>query len=229
MNTNFFSNNITIIDDDGPQDIFGSVSRIQHNRNNRGGGGAAAQDIGGAPPAGDPPQTGGGSGGGGDVGEQIGNNSNFRRPGGFFGDNFVNPQNAYDQTNNTYARQPSFALSASGFNAIGYSIPANNQIVGIEVRVETALDTSDSSTFSVRLMDGSTELGNTKTSPALSTTDTVITLGGPTDTWGRSWSVAEINNLALRFTASIGFGNNLNIDEIQVRAYFQAAGGGADI
>jgi Concanavalin A-like lectin/glucanases superfamily len=209
---------VTSVDTNGTQTIFGSVSAIQHNRNNKGGGGSsAAQDIGGAPPAGNTPQTGGGSSGG----EQIGNDPNYRRPTANSG-SWSNPQNAYDQINDTYAQDNKAKLAS--FTNHDFGIAGANQIVGIEVKIEA--NGVASSNVSVQLSwNAGTSWTSSKTTPTLGLTDSVYTLGGDSDLWGRSWTPTELNNtnFVLRITDP-----NLQVyvDEIQVRVYYQATGGG---
>ena len=216
------STGVSIINSNVAQDISGSVLAIQHNRNNKSGALVAAVDIGGAPPAGDTPRTGGGGGGG----EQIGNDPNFRRPTSGLGGDWVEPQNAYDGNDNTYASY-TFNNSAQYFSNFGYVIPGNGQIVGIEVKIEARSDGAGDTEMGVSLSwnNGSNYTGLGEPG-ILTVTDTVYLLGGPEDTWGRAWTPSEINNnfqvrIIGSVNSSIGY-----VDEIQVRVYYQVTGGG---
>ncbi len=65
------------------------------------------------------------------------------------------------------------------------------------------------------------------TTGTLTTLDTVYSLGGPADTWGRSWTPAEIDNG--NFTIELignTDSNTVRVDAVQVKVSHQATGGG---
>jgi hypothetical protein len=222
-----------VISTDGStQDIFGSVDHIQHNRNNRGGGGGASSAIGTAAPAGNGIVTGGGSGGGGGDdaidtntgGGLIGNNPNFKRPTAASG-NWNSLSNAYDQTDGTYATTS--AANDADFTNYAYSILGTDAINGIEMRLEVSGTTAAGSIAVSLSWDGGTSWTATKNTATLSTTDTVLTVGGSVDTWGRAWIASELSNanFAVRLTGAPSE-NEIRVDAIQVRVHNQATGGG---
>ena len=77
----------------------------------------------------------------------------------------------------------------------GFTIPGGATITGIEVHIERNGSADTVSTLSVNLKkSGSTPVGTTKTSTAWPAADAVVTLGGPSDLWGTTWTDAEINS-----------------------------------
>jgi hypothetical protein len=78
----------------------------------------------------------------------------------------------------------------------GFSIPAGSTIDGIEVKIERygslVIDTS------IKLLNGDGAGGESaqdkSTGASWSSTDTVDSFGGSTDTWGETWSVSDINS-----------------------------------
>ncbi len=212
--------------------VNGSVNSVQHIRGNQGsggGGGSSQGSIGGDAPAGRSEEVGGGSGGGSAVdtntgGSTIGAEVGFNRPSANSG-SWNSAANAYDQTDGTYATTS--AADTHNYTNYSHSIPGSNEIVGIAVKLEVS-GTTDAGTIDVELSyDGGTSWTAAKTSPTLTTSDTVVTLGAPADLWGRAWTPTELNNtnFAIRVTGAPS-SNEIRIDEIQVRVYHQATGGG---
>jgi hypothetical protein len=223
---------VTAVDENGTQDIYGSVDSIQHHRNNKGGGGASSAAVGGAAPAGDGDVSGGDVDGGGTIdenpnpGEEIGNHPDFHWPSAHSG-YWTNAANAYDHTNGTYATTNTSNATTSYTNH-GFNVPGSNQITGIEVKLEISGSTA-AGTIGVQLSwDGGNTWTSTKTTATLTTSDKVVTLGGTSDTWGRAWSPANFSNanFAVRLTGNPS-SNTVKVDALQVRVYHQATGGGA--
>ena len=203
----------------------GSASYIQHIKGSGGGGGSASA-IGGAAPAGDGVRTGGGEGGGDadpDSGDSIGNEPGFNAPSSNSG-SFTNGGNAYS-SDGSYASAASTLTHTYG--AYGFVVPEANTIEGIEVKLEGSA-TTNAGTLSARLSwNNGSSYTSLKTTQTVSTTDAVYTLGGPSDTWGHTWTPAETANgvflLELTGTPS---GNTVRLDALQVKIYHQATGGG---
>jgi hypothetical protein len=224
MNVELRPSGVQTTNINGPQDTFGSVLRVQHNRNNRGGGGGSAQDIGGAPPEGDGDVGGGGQGGSDDEGQTIDNDPNFRRPSAHSG-SWANGANAYDGQNGTYATTDT--NNSSAWQNHNFGISSGNTIQGIEVRLELSA-TAAIGTVSVELSSNGGESWTTpKITPTLTTSDAVVTLGGPSDLWSGIWTVSSFSdaNFRVRLTGAPN-GNTIRVDEIQVRVYNQTGGGG---
>jgi hypothetical protein len=86
------------------------------------------------------------------------------------------------------------------FYDYGIAIPAGSAINGIEVRVDARADsTSGAPKMCVQLSwDGGVSWTAAKATGALTTSLATYTLGGATDTWGRSWSAASLANASFR-------------------------------
>ncbi len=86
------------------------------------------------------------------------------------------------------------------FYNYGFSLPGGASIQGIEVRVNGRVDsTSGSPKVCVQLSwDGGTTWTAAKTTGTLATAEASYTVGGAADTWGRTWSAAELGDGTLR-------------------------------
>jgi hypothetical protein len=86
------------------------------------------------------------------------------------------------------------------FSNYGFNIPAGSTIQGIEVKLNSKVDsTSGSPRFCVQLSwNGGTSWTTAVTSATLSTNETVYTLGGVTNTWGRTWSNTDFSDANFR-------------------------------
>jgi hypothetical protein len=86
------------------------------------------------------------------------------------------------------------------FSNYGFNIPAGAAIQGIEVKLNSRVDsTSGSPRFCVQLSwNGGSSWTSPVTSANLSTNETVYTVGGVTNTWGRAWSNADFTDANFR-------------------------------
>lgn len=82
----------------------------------------------------------------------------------------------------------------------GFSIPAGSTIQGIEVKLNSRVDsTSGSPRFCVQFSwDGGSSWTTAVTSATLSTAETMYILGGVTNTWGRTWTNTDFDNANFR-------------------------------
>lgn len=82
----------------------------------------------------------------------------------------------------------------------GFSVPAGSTIQGIEVKLNSRVDsTSGSPRFCVQLSwNGGSTWTTPITSATLSTAETMYILGGVTNTWGRTWTNTDFNNANFR-------------------------------
>jgi hypothetical protein len=223
LNFDLYPSGVSMLDADGGVVVNGSVDRIQHNRSeSRGGGGGSAAAVGGAAPAGDG-DVGGGTN---DGGEQIGEDPDFYWPSSEIGSWSGPPANAYDQLDGTYT-QTNMTVSQT-FNGFVHGVPESDSIEGIEVKLEVSGSTAAGSIGVELSWNSRSSFTSTGyTTGVLTTTDTVITLGSPTDLWGHSWMPSEVDgSFSVRVTGSPST-NNVRIDAIQVKVYHQASGGGA--
>jgi len=228
LNFNLYPAGLTIVDNVGMQSVSGTVRNVQHNRNNKGssggggsGGGFITAAIGEPAPPGQATTTGGTN----DGGQQIGDNPDFKRPTAHSG-GWSGGANAYDRVDGTYATDDSNATST--FTGHTFVVPGSNTITGIEVKLEVSGTTAAGSIGVELSYDGGNSWTAVKTTPTLTTIDTVVTLGGASDLWGRVWTQSEFSNanFAVRLTAN-SVSNTVQVDAIQVRVYHQAGGGGA--
>jgi hypothetical protein len=196
-----------------------ALSAIQHILSTPGG-----LSIGGSAPAGQGIVSGGGNSGG----QTIGSDPNFFPPttsGGSF-NQWTTPSSAY-ASDDTYATAATTGFRQD-YGGFGYSIPSGNTISGIEVKLELSGSTA-AGTVSVALSwDGGTSTTTVQTTGTLSGSDTVVTLGGASNTWGRSWAPSEFAdaNFKVRLVANPS-GNTVKVDAIQVNVHSNASGGGS--
>jgi hypothetical protein len=204
----------------------GGIGDLQHIRGGAGAGGGG-NAIGGAAPAGDGVRTGGGEGGGDEIdsnnGDSIGHEVGFNAP-STQGGSWTNGVNAYT-SDGAYTTANSSVTH--GYGSFGYSVPSNNQVTGIAVKIEASGSTA-AGTISVFLSwDGGSTFTDSKTTSVVGLTDAVFELGGQGDTWGRSWTPTEMNdgNLVVAITANPS-GNTIQVDAIQIKVFHQSTGGG---
>jgi hypothetical protein len=224
MNIWLYGEDITATDANGTHDFLGDVRRAQHSRKaTRSGGGGSSSNN--ANNIGDPAPPGDGvvEGGTNDGGEQINPPNDDYLPPTAHSGAWTNGANAYDNTDGTYATETDDNASTS-FQDHGFGIPSGNEITGIEVVLEASsiggLDNIDIDLS----WDGGTDWTVVKNTGTLPSTDTLYTLGGNADTWGRTWSPSDFSNtnFRVRVVARAGSpGMEVQIDEIQVRVYHQ--------
>lgn len=82
----------------------------------------------------------------------------------------------------------------------GFNIPAGSTIQGIEVKINSKVDsTTGSPKFCVELSwNGGASWTTAVSSATLSTAETMYILGGVTNTWGRTWTNTDFNNTNFR-------------------------------
>jgi hypothetical protein len=111
------------------------------------------------------------------------------------------------------------------FQNYGLSIPGSVVIQGIEVRLNSKVDsTSGSPRFCVQLSwDGGVTWTTSKTSATLATAETTYILGGVVDTWGRTWSASDFNdaNFRVRLTSvASNTSRDFSLDWVAVRVRY---------
>lgn len=116
----------------------------------------------------------------------------------------------------------------------GFSIPAGATINGIQANIErNGFDITD---LSIKLLNGDGAGGESaqdkSTGASWSSSDTVDSFGGSTDTWGETWSVSDVNssNFGIRIqcqdnTAGIPPAlGSAQIDHVEITVYYTASG-----
>ncbi len=143
-----------------------------------------------------------------------------------------NPSNAasFDGANATAGPVTTHTdyLVVTGF---GFSVPAGRVITGIEVQVyKNSDDPSKTKDHSVMIVKNGVIGGSVSEEKALSSSwqgqgvPSWVTYGGPYDTWGESWTDADINsgNFGLAFSAEqSGNGTpNISVDQVTIKVYY---------
>lgn len=111
------------------------------------------------------------------------------------------------------------------FSNYGISIPGSAVIQGIELRLNSKVDsTSGSPRFCVQLSwDGGATWTATKSTATLSTAETTYILGGVVDTWGRTWSASDFSdpNFRVRLTSvASNTSRDFSLDWVAVRVRY---------
>ena len=107
----------------------------------------------------------------------------------------------------------------------GASIPAGSTINGVEVRVDWWMDdVLGTNSMDIELSwDGGTSWTTAKSDTTATTTEHTFSLGGPADTWGRTWGASEFNDSNFRIrlnpTSSSGF-RDFYLDWVPVKVYY---------
>jgi hypothetical protein len=104
-------------------------------------------------------------------------------------------------------------------------VPGDCSISGIEVRLDWYLDSiSGTNSMSVELSwDGGASWTAVKTDSTESTSEHTWVLGGSTDTWGRSWTAAELSdaNFRVRLTSnSTSSSRDFRLDWVPINVYY---------
>jgi hypothetical protein len=85
------------------------------------------------------------------------------------------------------------------FRDFGVTVPAGATVLGIEVRLDARADFADNSRMCAQLSwNGGTTWTGAYNTNGLGTSESTFILGGPTDLWGRTWSIAELENGTFR-------------------------------
>ena len=109
----------------------------------------------------------------------------------------------------------------------GFSIPGGATINGIEVRLDARVDNQTGSPFMcVQLSwDSGTTWTATQSTPTLNTSEGTYLLGGPADTWGRTWSTSDLSNPNFRLriiNVSSNTSRDFSLDWAAVNVYFSS-------
>lgn len=142
-----------------------------------------------------------------------------------------NPNRAFTNDGQYATTNTSNAQQAFIYGTNGLSVPANATITGIELAVEAKSSDNNGCQVDAELSSNGTTYTATASSAGLSSTDTVYTMGGNGNLWGRSWTPADFNtsNFAVRLeNIDPGFncsnGSTLSVDQVQTRVYYTVPG-----
>jgi len=206
-------------------DVSGLVSSVQHERAGgrfslrSGGGGSTTVRSGGsaaATPARFTPVS--------DALMTLSANEFLPTQTGQLANGWSNPQTAFVVDGNfTTVNVADVQQSYGGF---GWNIPTTNEVQGVSVRMVAA--SALGSTIGVQYTtDGGLTYSSLKTTPALTATSTIYTLGGAGDTWGVGLTPADVmsEDFHVLITANDAQ-SEIFLDTIVVRIHNQATGGG---
>lgn len=147
----------------------------------------------------------------------------------------------WTNASNITADDGSNATSATGGEtdvllgtAFGFAIDSGATIDGIVLEIDRGNTAGDPcKDQEVRLTTGGTPLGDNKADTASDwpTSVTTKTYGGAADTWGRTWTPAEVNasDFGARLLAARSSGKSTAtaaVDFFRITVYYTAAGGG---
>lgn len=141
-----------------------------------------------------------------------------------------NPQNVYT-SNDQRAREDRNGEQVE-YKDFTFGIPGGSTIDGIEVLIEGRYE--DANTIDVALSwNDRTNWTVTKTASGFDYSDVTVYVGGSTDTWGRTWTVAEFANgiFYCRLTKQGQDYVWMDVDLLQVRVWYTVAAGwvGGDV
>lgn len=128
-------------------------------------------------------------------------------------DNNVNATNASNNKDTTW-------LVGNDF---GFTFSVGDFIEGIEVAVGRFCATGTATDTNLQLQKGSTFVGNdASTGATWSSSEAEFVVGGPTDLWGTTWSVAELNSSGFGFgLAAHGTPTyTMEVDYIKITVYY---------
>lgn len=117
------------------------------------------------------------------------------------------------------------ATSSTNFTAgrvtFAFNLPPTATVIGIEVEAE--MSTSQSGQTADLLLslssDGGVNYTATKQHSQSNITDAVYMFGGKTDTWGRTWSVSELQQLKLKVEGRVTAGA-VRVDQLKAKVYY---------
>ncbi|MCH8920266.1 MAG: DNRLRE domain-containing protein [Chloroflexi bacterium] len=141
------------------------------------------------------------------------------------GDGFeLNPTNAFAD-DAAFASSMDNSVDRHRFYNYGASIPAGSTISGIEVRLDWWMDDIlGTNSMDVELSwDGGTSWTSAKIGASETTTEQTFSLGGPADTWARTWTDSEFSdaNFRVRLTSNSSSGfRDFFLDWVAVRVYY---------
>ena len=119
------------------------------------------------------------------------------------------------------------------FRDYGIALPGSASIKGIEVRLDARADSrSGSPKMCVQLSwNGGVSWTSAKTTSTLTTSVATHVLGGATNTWGRTWSAANLDNANFRLRViniSSSSSRDFSLDWVAVKASYTALAADGD-
>ncbi|QQR65359.1 hypothetical protein IPH92_02135 [Candidatus Kaiserbacteria bacterium] len=169
---------------------------------------------------------------------ELGTTTSWRSPAttGETNNNWVNPTNAYssNDTRATIVADTYVGTGAQDYGDFGFNINSGNEILGIEVKVESLTDSSGYHDLAVAVSkDNGSSWSSEKTIryEDFDISDGTKLAGHALSLWGYTWSPSELSNtnfrvkvrLADRETSTV---DDLGIDQISVKVFYIPSSGG---
>lgn len=136
--------------------------------------------------------------------------------------NWTNPTNAY-ATDGSFATWNLTGSTQQSYKTFGFGVPSGAVITGIEMQIKGKANIAD---YVSVTLNGNLAIG--KTIP-LTTTNTLYTVGGSTDLWGRTWTSADFADGTFLADLNVGpvggggiSGYPYSIDSIAFKIYYVA-------
>ena len=138
---------------------------------------------------------------------------------------FINPTRAF-ASDNSYATDVTNG-HVQGYATFALGVPVGATIAGIDVAVEARSTDSSGCQVGVELASNGSTFTSSGSVTSLATSDSVYSLGGTNNLWGRAWIPSDVN--ASTFTVRLRYidpgnactnGSTLSIDQIQARVYY---------
>ncbi len=138
---------------------------------------------------------------------------------------WTNPSDAFS-SNDVYATATNDGEKQDYFD-FTFGVSAGATIDGIEVEIEAKDAGGGVNACEAELSwnGGTTYTTSGKDTGLLTTSDVVYTLGGASDTWGRSWDDGEFSNanFRIRLNYDKNFTGGLSVDHVQIKVFFTEA------
>lgn len=140
---------------------------------------------------------------------------------------------AWTNPSNATANDGSFAtVTVAGFTGtltwtgFGFAVPTGSTIDGIEVDVWVKTTSPGTSGDNLaRLVIGGSQAGsNMAVGTALSSGGAILTYGGPTDLWGLTPSVSDVNASNFGFAWQAGGSATISVDYARIKIYVSGIG-----
>lgn len=133
---------------------------------------------------------------------------------------WTNPSNAFASDDND-AVTGSVATNTQDYYDFSFGLPTIQKIDGIEVAIEGAYSSLIAGSLDVYLSwDGGTTWTASKNTGNFGATDSTLTVGGSTDTWGRTWAESDFTNANFRLKAHPTSNRGTDVDHIQIKVYY---------
>lgn len=140
---------------------------------------------------------------------------------------WTNPANANASDDND--AYPAAAGNQHDWYNFAFGVPAGAAIDGIKVDLEGAQYSAGGTTGIAVEMSwdgGATYTASTYEVAYVGATDSVQTIGGAADKWGRSWAVADFSDANFRICLTHTGTKRVQLDLLTVTVYYTEAAGG---